>query len=548
MASLRMVIHWIWNNLWNIVLGWTVLGLLASMQDHPDHAVATTTILTRTNHSLASVAPQKQQDEATTRNNDVRASFHGEDSTRTTTPTTRNMANQSVAAGHRQQQDQQEEPLPKIAYVVTVTSCGSNSNATTTTNGAAHAFEIAEGAAVLAHSIHVQHQRQRHNSSQHDRYRDYDLVVLHPPEAQSCVSVLAELGFTTQLERPVFVQVEDIQGDFLRSTIRTSGCCGERELLKLEAYSLTHYSAVVLLDLDCLLLQPLFALFDFLLYHTPLPSSHLQWPNYESEAPPVASTTHATDDDTVSLLYTLDYSMVAPMRRMKPMQGGFLVLRPDIEIYRELQHLVVVGDYRQRGGWGGQTGKYWGGHTVQGLLPYYYFVWQYQQQEQEKEKQHNSSLPIQQPDDHKNKNGTVTPSAQQPPSPRRRSLKRAVELNRCMYNNMAQNPRTNDGQCFVPHQEPCHDCRLWNVSQIVSTHFTNCQKPWHCQRALQSNALCRALHEAWFRVRSQMEQGWGRSGWGSAPTWADVHHFYGYCRRRGIQGYEYIARPYGQPV
>ena len=72
------------------------------------------------------------------------------------------------------------------------------------------------------------------------------------------------LGFEL-LERETFVKVADIQGEFLRSKIEKNGCCGEKELIKLEAYTLIQHPIVVHLDLDVLVLKPLDDLFDVML-------------------------------------------------------------------------------------------------------------------------------------------------------------------------------------------------------------------------------------------------------------------------------------------
>ena len=49
----------------------------------------------------------------------------------------------------------------------------------------------------------------------------------------------------------------------------------------------------------------------------------------------------------------------------------------------------------------------------------------------------------------------------------------------------------------------------------------------------------------WFRVRSEMEQFWGRSGNDTGDYETDV--FFGYCLGHGQREYIPIERPYGQP-
>jgi len=147
-----------------------------------------------------------------------------------------------------------------IGYAVSVTGCGSD--------------PLVEGAAVLKHSIH--------QVSIHGRGRyDYKMYAIYHPEARACSLPLAELGYEL-LERETPIQVADIEGDFLRSKIEKNGCCGEKELIKLEAYTLTQHPVVVHLDLDVLVLQPLDPLFDAMILGksaSTLQDIKVQWPD-----------------------------------------------------------------------------------------------------------------------------------------------------------------------------------------------------------------------------------------------------------------------------
>lgn len=63
----------------------------------------------------------------------------------------------------------------------------------------------------------------------------------------------------------------------------SNGCCGAKELIKLEAYTLTDHPVVVQLDLDVIVLKPMDPLFDSMLAESP--SSNLSnavptmWPS-----------------------------------------------------------------------------------------------------------------------------------------------------------------------------------------------------------------------------------------------------------------------------
>ena len=58
--------------------------------------------------------------------------------------------------------------------------------------------------------------------------------------------------------------------------------------------------------------------------------------------------------------------MASPTHKHAPVQGGFLVVRPDLDVYKEYVSIIKKGDFRQGGGWGGQVGSFYGGMTIQG--------------------------------------------------------------------------------------------------------------------------------------------------------------------------------------
>jgi hypothetical protein len=169
----------------------------------------------------------------------------------------------------REQQHIQDENEPTevtVGWAVTITGCGSD--------------PITEGAAVLKHSIHLASV----HGNMGGRY-DYKMYAIYHPEGLKCAKTLESLGFTL-VERETFVKVEEIKGDFLRERIHKNGCCGERELVKLEAYTLTDHPVVVHMDLDTVVLKPLDELFDWMMAEpndTPYDASDvaLQWPNME---------------------------------------------------------------------------------------------------------------------------------------------------------------------------------------------------------------------------------------------------------------------------
>lgn len=200
--------------------------------------------------------------------------------------------------------------------------------------------------------------------------------------------------------------------------------------------------------------------------------------------------------------------MVASERRDKPVQGGFLVLRPDLEVYGEFVRIIKKGIHKP-GGWGGRIGPFYGFMTQQGLLPYYYDIL------------------------HK--------------------MNEAIELNRCVYNQMMDDPRDNSEgdnpqQRCRTDQDECEDCRVRPLEDIVSAHFTFCPKPWVCfpndPDAIRFG-LCRRLHHRWFQIRSELEQSWGRESFGNGTFERD--HSFGYCSGGGSDGYLQMEQPFGAP-
>jgi hypothetical protein len=238
-----------------------------------------------------------------------------------------------------------------VAFVVTITSCGGHKDNTVP-------FEIVEGASVLRYSIH---QNSIHGDN-HGQY-DYQLYALYHPSARACAATLTELGYNVQAQDTP-VPVSEIQNELLRERIVNNGCCGEKELIKLAAFTLTQHALVVLLDLDVLVLKPLDRLFDFMLDTTqfPAPDDLLYW-NRPAVAGPNAVPLEIPT--RIDLLYTTDYAMVNAERRIKPTQGGFVILRPNQTIYEDFVSIVKEGDFRFEGGgdlgWGGRTGRFWGG-------------------------------------------------------------------------------------------------------------------------------------------------------------------------------------------
>jgi regulator of replication initiation timing len=175
--------------------------------------------------------------------------------------------------------------------------------------------------------------------------------------------------------------------------------------------------------------------------------------------------------------------MVDPPRR-KPyqigVQGGFMVIRPNATDFdRYVETILSGGNFATGAGWGGSKlgyGGYYGAGTIQGLASYYY--------------------------GHLEQN-------------------RSLELNRCHYNTMVDEPTNldrvkanNKTKLMCKTLEPvsqCQDCRKTDLQDIYTAHFTVCGKPSWCQWSRYKEdhrLLCMELFREWHKVRRSLEDEW----------------------------------------
>ncbi len=277
----------------------------------------------------------------------------------------------------------------RIAYAITITKDGS----------------FQDGAAVLAYSI-LSH-------SKSSSLYDISLIAfVHPIVSNNSKKLLSNLGYHV-IESIVPINSSAIKFKWFREHIDKNGCCGSSELIKLNSYRLLDYYRVVHLDADVILLNPIEELFNL---------------NY-------------------SLIYTTDPNMASHKGEDKlPVQGGFIIIQPNLNDYYNLINLIMTVEFRSGSAWNGtKIGWFWGGMTVQGILPYYY-------------------------------NLITEPN-------------RSYKVNRCIYNTMVDVP----------------ECKVQHITELKSAHFTVCQKPWGCFKYYDS-PLCGNLHEEWFKLRKLTEE------------------------------------------
>ena len=139
----------------------------------------------------------------------------------------------------------------------------------------------------------------------------------------------------------------EIRGS-LKEFVHEASCCAEKEFLKLYAYTLTDHPVVAHMDLDSIVLKPMDVLFDSMVDKRNVASREklqTMWIKNASALPPV-----------IEGAFTRDYNLVEPGRRRPHqigVQGGFLVVRPDMDVFEQYREVIIEGNYTRGNGWGG---------------------------------------------------------------------------------------------------------------------------------------------------------------------------------------------------
>jgi hypothetical protein len=322
-----------------------------------------------------------------------------------------------------QRNQKSAEATIRIGYAITVSHCPPEIE---------HPA-VSDGPRVLAYSIEKAHQ-------QSSRYPNFNLLAIVQEGSEPCTKEIEQAGYEIVL-RPNPINITSIPSPIYQQLIQENGCCGASEFTKLYAYTLTDYDIIVHLDNDVLLLHPLDELFDSI-----------------------------TEQKQLELIYTRDHIQVnlnEPRNAKKlPIQGGFFILRPNLDRFHEMRALIHTGNFTREDGWfHSKIGNFWGDSTIQGFMSYVY---------SELHPQHG------------------------------------LEVNRCIYNNLIVDPpRHEDGTCKTEAADDCDDCQTMPLSRIRLLHFAACQKPWVCAwpvwRKETPPMLCQYAHQAWFRMRHEME-------------------------------------------
>jgi hypothetical protein len=329
-----------------------------------------------------------------------------------------------------------------VAYAISVSSCHEKNDNVTPS--------VVDGAAVLGYSIR--------NASIRSRY-SYRLYAFVHHDAQNCNRELAKLGWQVMIKDVPF-EMSDIQDEGLQQAIPLQGCCGEREFLKLYAYTLVGHEIVVHLDVDTLVLQPLDELYDYM----------LGLKRHKIKTIP----SDLVIPEVVDFFFTREYNTppsITTDRTKFGVQGAFFISKPNITLFDEMVALLKVSKFKYTLGWDHRLyGGYYGSAQVQGFLSYVY--------------------------------GEIYPD-------------RAVELNPCHYNTLATPTTTFEGSVICQNNKSvcswcrtnesvCEDCSLTPFNDIRMAHLSKCHKPWKCPRTFHK-PLCKNVLRQWYSMRHAME-------------------------------------------
>lgn len=394
-----------------------------------------------------------------------------------------------------------------MAYAISITSC--NFKLTR---------RLFDGAAVLKRSIEL-NSWPKHP---HSRYASnfYALVLKQDDgELDECSKILQLAGWEVLLQDNPIVYtnlIKEPEGSSLKAGIGGDGCCGDKELIKLATYKLTNHPIAVHLDLDTLVLHPMDELYNAMHFNSDtvegkqarMKLGEVVAPTYlnrRSSGNPAMDANITMEsiltNMTVNAYFTKDYNMIGSYRHAQRVgvQGGFLVVRPSVATYTSILELIYSGEFYP-GHDAGETGWFksgygrhiWGSLTIQGLMAYYFDVLE---------------------------------------------IQHSIELNRCRYNNIADNARvstfannpkyprgtllpfvrdeSNPRYNFVDttcrdSRESCDDvdCQRFPLEKVRLSHFTYCKMPWRCSPCsyleTYKEPMCYAMLREWFRVRKTL--------------------------------------------
>jgi len=277
---------------------------------------------------------------------------------------------------------------------------------------------------------------------------DATALVLGPERLpDDAKNMLLSFGFDDVVRRPIPVPSSEIQGSDARTAMERVQGTGKgltfaqaEENIKYWGLSLTQFDRVLVLDADTIVLDPMDELMEL------------------------------QDDFVGTYDHGLDCCPNMPSA-IPPVQGGFLLFRPNATDFDNVKALTREGDWGGAGWKNSRVGYWYGGVGPDGLLQYYF------------NKDALESLPPFQTGHKELKEGIAKPSL---PGSRMKAVDRDV-YDVLLTDRLAQDLEGRDLATVA--------------SGVKAAHFTgNCMKPWGCSYHDPNRpgmGLCEALHARW---------------------------------------------------
>jgi hypothetical protein len=312
----------------------------------------------------------------------------------------------------------------KVAYAIFVTDLQSR--------------DWQDAMAIMAHSLQKAKAKSKHDAT---------ALVLAPERLpDEAKKMLLSFGFDDVLRRPVPVPLSEIQSAVARNEMGHTQGNGkgltfalEEETIKYWGLGLTQFDRVLVLDADTIVMDPMDELMEL-------------------------------QDDFVG---TYDFGVDCCGSRIPPVQGGFLLMRPNATDFENVKALTREGDWVAGLGWKRSHIGYWyGGIGPDGLLQYYF------------NKDAVKGLPPIQAEHRELQEGIAQPSL---PGSRMKAVDRDV-YDVLLTSRLAADLSDRDLETVA--------------AGVKAAHFTgNCLKPWSCSyidAQREGAGLCLALHRQWW--------------------------------------------------
>jgi hypothetical protein len=273
------------------------------------------------------------------------------------------------------------------------------------------------------------------------------VALVTPDVPQQFLSVIRGVGYEVWMTHSP-VNASEIRNEQIRNETLVDGAMGIAELTKLDGLRMgREFDTVIMVDCD-VMFHKLFTIDN--------PRDRVD--RQSSTAMPQPSLWAPGGGGLLNIGAVLGWTKGG--WASERINGGFLVFSPRHPLAAvHLQRIVELlreGDFRPGTGWKGRgIGWTYGGRTIQGVLPHYFFL-------EASDAASDSAANL---------------SAREPSSS---AVRPHLQLDRCRYNNMVQ-------------LEPC---KVVPFATVTSNHFTgDCVKPWTCSR--RPHPLCGAFVDAW---------------------------------------------------